>query len=140
MYDFLTSNLHKVSWTLTLNLQHLQAKTHVSCTKNDKIPLLLSIHYSQCYLYYVGVGGFAGKLGMMVQNCCTYPPRDEIFSVSLLFFSSSSFLGLRVFSSGKRGNKERDLFFAYICRSCFLQYFKKEILITVTNYLPTIWF
>jgi hypothetical protein len=61
-------------------------------------------------VYCVGVGGFAGKLGMMVQNCCTYPPREEIFSASLLFFSS--FLGLRVFSSGKRGNKERDLFFA----------------------------
>ena len=35
MYDFLTGNL-----------QHLQAKTHVSCTKNDKTPLLLSIHCS----------------------------------------------------------------------------------------------
>ena len=35
MYDILTNNL-----------QHLQAKTHVSCTKNDKIPLLLSIHCS----------------------------------------------------------------------------------------------
>ena len=47
--------------------------------ENDGLNLDKMFLIALTIVIYVGVARFAGKLSMMVQNCCTYPPRDGSF-------------------------------------------------------------